>query len=48
MAEPGQDEAEIVADSAEHSVVLVAMTATEEIAAEMSVIFHVPDDRLDG
>jgi len=46
--QPVEDEAEIVADSAEHGVGVVAMTALEVIAAEMAVALQVSDHRLDG
>lgn len=46
--QPVEDEAENVADGAEHSVGLITMAALEVIAAEMTGAFHMADHRLNG
>jgi hypothetical protein len=46
--QPGEDEAQVVADCGEDGVRGVAGTALEVAAAEVAVGFHVSDHSLDG
>lgn len=43
-----EDKAEVVADGGEYGVELVFEASLEVVAAEVSVVLHVSDDRLDG
>lgn len=46
--QPGEDEAEVIADCAEVGVDGIAGSSFEIATAEMAVILHVPDYGLDG
>ena len=46
--QPGEDEAEVVADGGEDDVGGVALAAFEVAAAEMAVSLHVADHGFDG
>lgn len=48
LPQPGEDEAEVVADRREDGVGGIAGTALEVIATQVTIVFHVADDRLDG